>query len=153
MEQILKLTLDETWSKCIEMWYDCCYHKDYKDLDIATAKYRWLIDHGYKPHDIVSRCFFCCYAAINGSQCSSCPGQLVDPDFACSHDDYYNYETNRIAFYNKIVELNAIRLRNSWRLCLAKPIRSLEQALQYIIPRRLTLKTNPRVHAWLWWNF
>jgi len=38
-------------------------------------------------------------------------------------------------------------------MCLAQPIRSLKKAWAYIIPRRLTLKSNPRVHAWLWWNF
>jgi len=36
---------------------------------------------------------------------------------------------------------------------LKKPIRSIRIALKYWWPRRLTLKDNPRVHAWLWWNF
>lgn len=35
----------------------------------------------------------------------------------------------------------------------AKPKRKLRQAFQYWWPKRLTLKSNPRVHAWLWWNF
>jgi hypothetical protein len=34
-----------------------------------------------------------------------------------------------------------------------KPFRTLRQALYYWHPKRLTLKENPRVHAWLWWNF
>lgn len=38
----------------------------------------------------------------------------------------------------------------SRKVVLAKPIRSLKHALQYSIPHRLTLKTNPRIHAWLW---
>ena len=36
---------------------------------------------------------------------------------------------------------------------LAYPLRSIRQALRYASPKRLTLKSNPRVHAWLWWNF
>lgn len=31
--------------------------------------------------------------------------------------------------------------------------RSLKIALRYWWPHRLTMKYNPRVHAWLWWNF
>lgn len=38
-------------------------------------------------------------------------------------------------------------------IVIAKPIRSLRIALRYIIPRRLTMLHDPRVHAWLWWNF
>jgi len=33
------------------------------------------------------------------------------------------------------------------------PHRSIKMALRYWYPKRLTLKSNPRVHAWLWWNF
>ena len=35
----------------------------------------------------------------------------------------------------------------------AKPARKLKIALKYWLPCRLTLKHNPRIHAWLWWNF
>jgi len=40
-----------------------------------------------------------------------------------------------------------------WPIVFKKPLRSLRQALHYWLPRRLTLKHNPRIHAWLWWNF
>ena len=33
------------------------------------------------------------------------------------------------------------------------PKRSLRQALRYWFPQHLTLPHNPRIHAWLWWNF
>ena len=36
---------------------------------------------------------------------------------------------------------------------LQGPIRSFWHAYYYIRPRRLTLPINPRVHAFLWWNF
>lgn len=36
---------------------------------------------------------------------------------------------------------------------LKKPNRSFRMAMRYILPRRLTLTTNPAVYAWLWWNF
>lgn len=38
-------------------------------------------------------------------------------------------------------------------MVLAKPIRSLRIALRYWLPKRLTLKSNPAIYAWLWWNF
>jgi len=38
-------------------------------------------------------------------------------------------------------------------MVLAKPIRTIKQAIRYWFPYRLTLKHNKRVHAWLWWNF
>lgn len=38
-------------------------------------------------------------------------------------------------------------------MVLKKPFRNLKTALNYLIPKRLTLKCNPRIHAWLWWNF
>jgi len=36
---------------------------------------------------------------------------------------------------------------------LKLPVRSFIKAIKYIIPKRLTLKSSPRIHAWLWWNF
>lgn len=36
---------------------------------------------------------------------------------------------------------------------IAKPVRSIKMALRYILPRRLTLRRNPAIYAWLWWNF
>lgn len=37
-------------------------------------------------------------------------------------------------------------------MCLVRPIRRLKIALRYLYPKRITLKCNPRIHAWLWWN-
>jgi hypothetical protein len=36
---------------------------------------------------------------------------------------------------------------------LAKPTRTVRRAMRYWRPKRLTLKENPPVYAWLWWNF
>ena len=38
-------------------------------------------------------------------------------------------------------------------MVLHRPLRSWKQALRYLLPYRLTLPHNPRIHAWLWWNF
>ena len=38
-------------------------------------------------------------------------------------------------------------------MVVKKPLRHWRVALRYWYPRRLTLPCNPRVHAWLWWNF
>jgi hypothetical protein len=37
-------------------------------------------------------------------------------------------------------------------LVLARPPRSYNVAIRYWKWRRLTLPSNPRIHAWLWWN-
>ena len=44
---------------------------------------------------------------------------------------------------------------NFWTSPLVRkvPHRTLRIALRYWFPHRLTLAKNPRVHAWLWWNF
>lgn len=39
------------------------------------------------------------------------------------------------------------------KVVFARPLRSFKQVMKYLRPRRLTLKHNLRVHAWLWWNF
>lgn len=38
-------------------------------------------------------------------------------------------------------------------MVLKRPLRSFLMAMRYMFPRRLTLKHNLRIHAWLWWNF
>jgi len=43
--------------------------------------------------------------------------------------------------------------KNNKQIVLAIPIRSLKRAFRYWRPKRLTLESNPRLHAWLWWNF
>lgn len=142
----IKMSIDEIWSECIRMWHDCCFNSRYKNLNIQAAKYNWLLDNGYEY--VYSNCFFC----ATTSRCETCPGVLVDKDFKC-YNKAYSYETNRLAFYNKLLELNAIRMKKQRHICLAQPVRSIKQALHYLTPCRLTLRTNPRVHAWLWWNF
>ena len=46
-----------------------------------------------------------------------------------------------------------MRWHFSFPIVFKKPYRTFKMAMRYWYPRRLTLKCNPRVHAWLWWNF
>jgi len=39
------------------------------------------------------------------------------------------------------------------KMKLKRPARSMRNALRYIVPRKITLETNPPIYAWLWWNF
>jgi hypothetical protein len=41
------------------------------------------------------------------------------------------------------------------KIVLKKPTRTIMQIIRlgYWRPKRLTLKCNPRIHAFLWWNF
>lgn len=38
-------------------------------------------------------------------------------------------------------------------MCRVRSNRSFSQSLRYIIPKRLTLGCNPKIIAWLFWNF
>jgi len=44
-------------------------------------------------------------------------------------------------------------MKNKFGICKAKPTRRAKHALRYWFPKRLTLESNTRIHAWLWWNF
>jgi len=44
-------------------------------------------------------------------------------------------------------------VKSNRKIVLVKPVRRLKIAFKYWLPKRLTLKSNPRIHAWLWWNF
>jgi hypothetical protein len=41
----------------------------------------------------------------------------------------------------------------SLKIALKSPRRNLKTALKYWKPTRLTLKTNPKIMAWFWWNY
>ena len=45
------------------------------------------------------------------------------------------------------------KMRKKFGMVLKKPTRNLRMALRYWFPKRLTLECNPRIHAWVWWNF
>jgi len=59
----------------------------------------------------------------------------------------------QIRFNNEIRFNSEQQKKIGMRIVMAKPTRSFRQAMRYWLPHRLTLKCNPRVHAWLWWNF
>lgn len=106
------LSLEESWNKCLEMWKWIAeaelgnpgkYH-------VESYKEMWLQENfgGRTP---TANCFFCDYTDHRHDDCClTCPAVLIDPLFDCD-DDLYSYLIKPVAFYNKLVELNEIRLR------------------------------------------
>ncbi len=109
----MKLTLNEAWEKCPEMY------KWIADIyvigdDVDEYKYDWLREND-SDADLLCNCYFCEYAGeddFGDTVCDNCPGVLVDPTFDCKNSEYH-YAINPVAFYHKIVALNKVRLEKS----------------------------------------
>lgn len=103
-----RYTLDETWEYCLSMYKDISEQEG----DIYELKGKWLLEHGFEP--IWTNCFFCEYALVDDDgTCSDCPGALVDEKFDCTNAGYH-YKHKRKEFYEKLVELQAIRLSGKY---------------------------------------
>jgi hypothetical protein len=61
--------------------------------------------------------------------CSKCPGALVDVSFRCTGNPEYSYSQRTDKFYEKLVELNARRLRTGKIKELEEENKGLRQAL------------------------
>jgi len=113
----MKLSLDETWHYCLEMWKSIGekkprggYRLGGSPNNIHDAKVNWLRENGFDPACIASQCFFCDYISrYDDPSCNNCPGREIDPKFDCI-DDRYCYYASPKKFYAKLVKLNKIRL-------------------------------------------
>ena len=101
-----KLSLEETWRLCLEMWKWIAeeWEKD-NTKRVAALKQQWLKEHGFE--NVSSSCFFCAYAK---SGCGLCPARLVEENFLCD-DSEHDYLTKPVEFYHKIVSLHETWLR------------------------------------------
>ena len=122
-----KLTLDETWVQCLEMWewiaeqvkagkVSCCDAQS-----IADLKRKWLKKRRI-TRGIPYFCFFCEYSDAHGGGrwndndeefCPACPARLVSRSFHCESRKSYNWQDKPIAFYNKLVALNKKTLKGT----------------------------------------
>jgi hypothetical protein len=111
-----KLTLDETWEKCLSMWRWIAKEKrEGSRRHTYTLKKVWLKNHGYQANEIDCECFFCHYAwEIKKGDCCDCPPRKLEPDFHCVSINrlYPHWRKNPIAFYNKLVSLNRKRKKS-----------------------------------------
>lgn len=107
-----KLSLDKTWELCLKQWKWIAgqVEKGNKDC-VAQLKYQWFEVHNFCPNDLCGFCFFCERNEQSKSTvgCDNCPGRKVDKTFGCRNSQY-NYSTEPLAFYAKLLELNKIRL-------------------------------------------
>ena len=104
-----KLTLNKTWTECLRMWKWIAKEKKAGNLSrVVILKSKWLNEHGYNADEIQDTCFFCDY--VRRKTCCDCPGKKVNPGFDCE-DENCEYDSEPIAFYNKLVALNKKRLK------------------------------------------
>ena len=105
----MKLTLDQAWELCLEMWPDVVREWKNGEKSVKTIKDEWLDRHGWVGVD--HNCFFCerCRDQThNGKDCTRCPGKQIDKDFRCVFTDY-DYDDHPDLFLAEIRRLNKIR--------------------------------------------
>lgn len=102
-----EMSLDQIWNECIKMGE--CVVQNHSGESVITSKRQYIKDNNIGV--LRSDCFFCETAgklSNNCTDCSRCPGVLVDKSFECEHEDY-NYEYKPVEFLRKIKTLNRIR--------------------------------------------
>lgn len=102
--------LEETWQLCLEMWKWIAENYKKGENCVASLKRKWLETNGIRINDRDACCFFCQYAHKHAGCTNSCPGKLVNKSFECFSPDYH-YSNEPTKFYEKLVELNEMRLK------------------------------------------
>ena len=108
--------LDRSWINCLRMWKWISEKlpdgvsessNKMKEAVVESLKRRWLRKNKFtKP--LQNDCFFCAYDRKHGSECKSCPAELVQHHFHCT-DFNYHFTLNPVEFYNRIVRLDKKR--------------------------------------------
>lgn len=108
-----KLTLNQTWKYCLEMWEWVAEQiKQGTDLDVDALKEKWLRKYTH-IRSLYNDCFFCEYLKRHCTEgdCSTCPGKLVNKRFYCNNQTYH-YDRKPLKFYQKLVKMNEKRLKD-----------------------------------------
>ena len=114
----MRMTLDDTWKKCLSMWKWVAKEKRVDPSDNADdLKSRWLRSKGIEG--VFETCFFCDHANRHKKDddfdyhtCRLCPARKIEPDFTCcGSNNPHHYHTHSVKFYNKLVSLNRKRLK------------------------------------------
>lgn len=108
----LKLTLDQTWTETLKMWKwisekNMQPSDTYAISEIVDQLKREYMKLNYPEYSIGSNCFFCLYTK-GKTDCSTCPGKLVDKEFSCGTVGY-SYDEEPVEFYQKLSELDKLR--------------------------------------------
>jgi hypothetical protein len=104
----MKLSLDKTWKRCLEMWEWIVDEDKYYPYSIESLKDNWIKKH-YPNDHLRNDCYFCDYKNAFENDCVGCPGKLVDSEFDCMSGDY-SYDCNPKEFLKKLKKLNKKRL-------------------------------------------
>ena len=115
-----KMSLDETWKNCKDMWQWIAEQiENGSDKGIGTLKHEWLNDNGYEGY-LKYDCFFCTYAGKGRDRsisfnelCSACPARKVDEEFKCEGESEYSWHRHPVEFYKKIKSLDQKRIEGS----------------------------------------
>ena len=108
--------LDRCWKNCLWMWK--WVSKTYDGTrEVATLKDEWLKSHRFR-NEVEANCFFCEWHNAHGGGnyeyrnitiCKHCPGVYVSKSFCCQSHFSYKYDENPVAFYRKLLQLDAKR--------------------------------------------
>lgn len=101
-----KLSLEQTWQKCMKMWKEMIEVYWKRGMDGGDLKEIYFDEHPKRKFP-ENGCYFCDYGDRREG-CTSCPGQLVHPRFNC-HNESYHYICKPKAFYRKLVALDKKR--------------------------------------------
>ena len=102
-----KLSLDETWRRCLKMWKWIVENSDNDDVPCLKKRYFQENRRFKEPEEL---CYFCEYDEHHYKKitCETCPGRMIDESFDCCDSDYY-YKDRPKVFYKKLLELDKKR--------------------------------------------
>ncbi len=106
-----KLSLEQTWQKCMKMWKEMIEKHWIRGMSGCTLKDIYFTNHPRMITKPTDTCYFCDYAERKDGCYKSCPGILVDKNFACT-DTSYHYDYKPKAFYRKLVALDKKRKKS-----------------------------------------
>lgn len=124
-------TIAQTWNASLLVWRHIAHVYKDKAFDytysfyspINDTKIEWMRKHGFQEGEVLRDCFFCQFNEENEYQngfivnaCQNCPGKLISKTFHCGNNEDNDgvcwFNTPK-AFYQKLVHLNEIRIKNN----------------------------------------
>ena len=101
----MKLSLEQTWTKCLKMWKWIAENDFICGEDGKRAYFR---EHPRLKVPDKSDCYFCDYTTQTIEVCRGCPGALVENGWRCTYKNF-SYNANPKKFYQELLRLNKKR--------------------------------------------
>ena len=102
---IPKLTIDEAWKYCLEMWKWISENANSESY-VGVLKVEWLEEHAPQFENMYCNCFFCEYndQTCSDLSCANCPGRVYGSDTVlwCARNDIH-YKHKPKEFYAELL--------------------------------------------------